>query len=98
MVYGFMVNGGAHEEETQTVCTEDGQAPHRQREGRDQTRSGRARQARKSAPEIAAARRAGRSETGHPPAAIGVARARLRIEQLEAAADQDFLLDIPNRR
>ena len=27
-----------------------------------------------------------------------LARARLRIEQLEAAADQDFLLDIPNRR
>jgi len=27
-----------------------------------------------------------------------LARARSRIEQLEAAADQDFLLDIPNRR
>src|SRR5205085_10021639 len=59
-----------HEEETQTLCTEDCQAPHGRRESRDQTRSGRGRQARKTASETGETRRAGRSKTDHRPAAI----------------------------
>src|SRR5437868_2867956 len=69
MVYGFMVNGGAHEEETKGLCAEGGQTPDR-REGGDQTRSGRARQARNSTFEIVGCCRVGRSEADASPAAI----------------------------
>src|SRR4051794_27982565 len=64
----------AHEEETETLCTESGQTPDKRREGGDQTRSGRARQARKSAGEIAVPCRARRPETDDTPAEIATGK------------------------
>src|SRR3954462_12419187 len=72
MVYGFMVNGGAHEEETKGLDREGGQTPDR-REGGDQTRSGRPRQARKTRPAIAASY-GRRCEADDPAAAIAAGR------------------------
>src|SRR4051794_39330758 len=62
----------AHEEETKALDSECRETPYR-REGGDQTRSGRARQARKSGCEIAE-RGALRCPTEHPPAASAIGK------------------------
>src|SRR4051812_25633388 len=69
MVYGFMVNGGAHEEQTKGPSAEGGQTPDG-REGGDQTRSARARQARKNPFEIGRSSRLRRSKADASQAAI----------------------------